>query len=176
MVPFKRLSTLVALCSSIKIPSFVFLHNCYAISWQSYLVKASAHGSQRTALWPPSGAEGPTLYCHWHKHTFRLPQQKTKIRLPSIAVTQIIKKQQKTNLCFTHLTKQDHINVFCLNSLASGCFQGFSETKSLNAHGFAQEYLRSSSGYGPSRRVKRHGKSSSLHSKKNFCLRGVSFL
>jgi len=56
------------------------------------------------------------------------------------------------------------------NSLASGCFQGFSEKKRLNARGFAREYLRSCSGYGPGRSVKRHGKSSSLHSKKNFLL------
>jgi len=47
--------------------------------------------------------------------------------------------------------------------------------KRLNACGFAQEYLRSCTGYGPGRSVKRHGKSSGLHSKKMqtrrfFCL------
>jgi len=55
--------------------------------------------------------------------------------------------------------------------LASGCFQGFSEKKRLSARGFAWEYLRSCSGYGPSRSAKRRGKSSSLHSKK-ICLLG----
>jgi len=33
---------------------------------------------------------------------------------------------------------------------------------------FAQEYLRSCSGYGPGQSVKKCSKSSSLHSKKNF--------
>jgi len=55
-----------------------------------------------------------------------------------------------------------------VNSMASGCFRGFSVKKRLNVRGFAREYLRSSSGYGPSRSVKRRGKSSSLHSKKKF--------
>jgi len=36
-----------------------------------------------------------------------------------------------------------------LNCLASGCFREFSEKKCLNARGFAQEYLRFCSGYGP---------------------------
>jgi len=44
--------------------------------------------------------------------------------------------------------------------------------KSLNALGFAREYLRSFTGYGPGRSVKRLGKSSSLHSKKNVLLGG----
>ena len=55
-----------------------------------------------------------------------------------------------------------------LNSLASGCFREFSERKCLNAHGFAWEYLCSCLGYRPGRSIKRHGKSSSLHSKKFF--------
>jgi len=38
--------------------------------------------------------------------------------------------------------------------------------KRLNARGFAQEYLCSCTGYGPGRSVKKHGKSSSLHSTK----------
>jgi len=62
------------------------------------------------------------------------------------------------------------------NTLASGCFWGFSKKKRLNARGFAREYLHSCSGYGPGRSVKRRGKSSSLHSKKIFCLRGADFL
>jgi len=60
-----------------------------------------------------------------------------------------------------------------LNTLASGCFWGFSEKKRLNARGFAWEYLRSCSGYGPGRSVKRCGKASSLHSKKKFFAWGV---
>jgi len=63
-----------------------------------------------------------------------------------------------------------------LNSLASGCFRGFSEKKRLNACGIAREYLRSCSGYGLGRSIKRHGKSSSLHSKKFFCLGVAGFL
>jgi len=47
--------------------------------------------------------------------------------------------------------------------------------KSLNALGFAREFLRSCSGYGPGRSVKRRGKSSSLHSKKMFLLGGCGF-
>jgi len=62
------------------------------------------------------------------------------------------------------------------NSLASGCFRGFSGKKRLNARGFARDYLRFCSGYGPSRSVKRRGKSSSLHLKKNFLLGGAFFL
>jgi len=62
-----------------------------------------------------------------------------------------------------------------LNTFASGCFQGFSEKKHLNAHGFAQEYIRSCLGYRPGRSVKRRGKSFSLHLKKYFCLGVVDF-
>jgi len=46
----------------------------------------------------------------------------------------------------------------------------------LNARDFAREYLRSCMGYGPGRSVKRRGKSSSLHSKKNFLPGVVGFL
>jgi len=66
--------------------------------------------------------------------------------------------------------------IYYINSLASGCFRGFSKKKHLNACGFAREYLRSCSGYGPGRSVKRRGKSSSLHSKKDFCLGGTDVL
>jgi len=45
----------------------------------------------------------------------------------------------------------------------------------LNARGFARKYLRSCMRYGPGRSVKRRGKSSSLHSKKNFLLGGCGF-
>jgi len=63
-----------------------------------------------------------------------------------------------------------------LNTLAPGWFQGFLAKKRLNARGFAQEYLCSCTGYGPGRSVKRRGKSSSLHSKKFFCLGSEVFL
>jgi len=59
---------------------------------------------------------------------------------------------------------------FQLNNLASGCFQGFSGKKHLNARSFAREFLRSSMLYRLGKSLKRRGKSSSLHSKKNFCL------
>jgi len=42
--------------------------------------------------------------------------------------------------------------------------------KSLNACGFAQEFLRSGMLYRPGKSLKRCGKYSSLHSKKIFCL------
>jgi len=48
--------------------------------------------------------------------------------------------------------------------------------KRLNARGFVREYLRSCSGYGPGRSVKRCGKSSSLNSNKFFCLGFAGFL
>jgi len=52
---------------------------------------------------------------------------------------------------------------------------GIFEKKRLNARGFAREYIRSCLGYGPGRSIKRHGKSSSMHSKK-FLLGGCRFL
>jgi len=55
-------------------------------------------------------------------------------------------------------------------------FADFREKKRLNARGFVWEYLCSCTGYGPGRSVKRRGKSSSLHSKKIFCLGGAGFL
>ena len=57
VAPFQRLSTLVAPCSSIKIPKFVL---GFVISRQSYLVKTSARGLRRTASWP-QGGRGPRL-------------------------------------------------------------------------------------------------------------------
>jgi len=63
-----------------------------------------------------------------------------------------------------------------LNTLASGRFQGFLEKKRLNARGFAWEYHRSYTGYGLGRSAKRHGKSSSRHSKKKFFLGRCRFL
>jgi len=61
-----------------------------------------------------------------------------------------------------------------INSLASGCFQGFSEKKRLNARGFAREFLWSGMLYRPGKSLKRRGKSSSLHSKRNFFLGGCA--
>jgi len=60
------------------------------------------------------------------------------------------------------------------DTLASGCFRGFSEKK-LNARGFAREFLRSGVLYRPGKSLKRRGKSSGLHSKKNFFLGGAGF-
>jgi len=56
-----------------------------------------------------------------------------------------------------------------VNTLPSGRFWGFPK-KHWNARAFAQEFLQSGKCYGPGRSVKRCGKSSSLHSKKNFLL------
>ena len=42
---------------------------------------------------------------------------------------------------------QEFVKIACastFNSLASGCFRGFSEKKRLNARGFAREFLQSS--------------------------------
>jgi len=50
-------------------------------------------------------------------------------------------------------------------------FGDFRNKKHLNGHGFAREYLRSCSGYGPGRSVK----SSSLHLKKIFLLGEYGF-
>ena len=63
----------------------------------------------------------------------------------------------------------------CFNTSAFGRFRGFSEKKRLNARGFGREYLLSCTDYGPGQSVTRHGKSSSLHSKKNFLLGGCGF-
>jgi len=62
-----------------------------------------------------------------------------------------------------------------INSLASNFFRGFSEKKTLNAHGFADEHLWSGMVYRPGKSLKRRGKSSSLHLKKNFLLGGYGF-
>ena len=62
-----------------------------------------------------------------------------------------------------------------INFLASARFRGFSEKKRLNTCGFAREFLRFGMLYRPSKSLKRHGKSSNLHSKKMFCLANMSF-
>jgi len=55
-------------------------------------------------------------------------------------------------------------------------FRDFWKKKHRNARGFAWEFLQSGKCYGPGRSVKRRGKSSSLHSKKNFWLGNTDFL
>jgi len=62
-----------------------------------------------------------------------------------------------------------------VNSLASGCFRGFSEKKCLNACGFAREFIWSGMLYRPGKSLKRRGKSSSLHLKKIFLLGECGF-
>jgi len=52
---------------------------------------------------------------------------------------------------------------------------GIFAKKSLNARGFAQEFLWSGMLYRPGKSLKKRGKSSSLHSKKNFLLAGCGF-
>jgi len=64
--------------------------------------------------------------------------------------------------------------LYLINTLSSSCFWGFLKKKHRNAHGFAREFLLFSKCYGPGWSVKRHGKSSSLHSKKIFWL-GVAY-
>jgi len=55
-------------------------------------------------------------------------------------------------------------------------FWGFSKKERLNARGFVWEFLPINKCYGPGRSVERRGKSSSLHSKKNFLVGGADFL
>ena len=55
-----------------------------------------------------------------------------------------------------------------LTLLASSRFGGFSQRKHRNACGFARVLLWSDKRYRPGKRLIRHGKSSSPHSKKNF--------
>jgi len=57
-----------------------------------------------------------------------------------------------------------------------GAFGDFRKKKRLNARGFAREFLQSGMLYRPGKSLKRRGKSSSLHSKKNFCLGGAGCL
>jgi len=61
-----------------------------------------------------------------------------------------------------------------INCLASARIRGFKK-KRLNACGFAREFLRCGMLYRPDKSLKRHGKSSSLHSKKIFLPGGCVF-
>ena len=54
-------------------------------------------------------------------------------------------------------------------------FGYFRKKKRQNTHGFAREYLRSCSGYGPGWSVKRRDKSSSLHLKRKIFAWGFVF-
>ena len=62
-----------------------------------------------------------------------------------------------------------------MNSLASAWIQGFLEKKRLIERGFARDFLQSGTLYRPGESLKRRGKSSSLHSKKMFCLGECGF-
>jgi len=66
-----------------------------------------------------------------------------------------------------HAVITQHTNTNCLRPAA---FEDSRKKTRLNTRGFAWEYLRSCLGYEPGRSIKRHGKSSSLHLKKIFCL------
>jgi len=55
-------------------------------------------------------------------------------------------------------------------------FGDFRKKKRLNTRGFAREFFWSGMLYGPSKSLKRRGKSSSLHLKKFFLLGGTGFL
>jgi len=63
-----------------------------------------------------------------------------------------------------------HTSRTCFNTLASGCFRGLSGKKAPKRTWFCAGNISD-----PGRSVKRHGKSSSLHSQKNFLLRGCGF-
>ena len=75
-----------------------------------------------------------------------------------------------------HIIAKSLIYLDLINTLASAEIRGYSKKKRLNARGFVQEFLRSGMLYRPGRSLKRLGKSSSLHSKKNFLLGDTGFL
>jgi len=96
------------------------------------------------------------------------------------------KFEVSTKSCYMYLwwtSCHNHCQCFChgnllnisINTLASGCFRGFSKKKRLNAHGFAREFLQSGMLYRPGKSLKRRDKSFSLHSKKFFLLGGFGF-
>jgi len=63
-----------------------------------------------------------------------------------------------------------------INTFAARLIQTVHTKTAGIACGFAMEFLRSGQRYRPSKRLKRFGKSSSLHSKKNFLVGGCRFL
>jgi len=81
------------------------------------------------------------------------------VNIPLYQTTAFTLKQQTAELTL----------YICVNSSGS-------QKNSWIARGFAREYLRSCTGYGPGRSVKTHSKSCSLHSKQNFWLGGAGFL
>jgi len=95
----------------------------------------------------------------------RLAQSESCIKIPSNV--KVVDCKHSYRIFLIHET--DILSGF-LNTLASGCFRGFSGKKRLNAHGFTWEFIRSGMLYRPGKSLKRRGKSSSLHSKKIFCL------
>jgi len=60
------------------------------------------------------------------------------------------------------------VDLKTFNTLMSGWNKGFSRRKHWNARGFACDFLRSGKCYWPSQKLKRRGKSCSLHLKKLF--------
>ena len=95
----------------------------------------------------------------------------------NINYTLRIKVDTKLTLTQAHYIPRS-TGVFKWITLTLSCpasFGNFGEKKRPNARGFAWEYPRSCSVYGPIRSVKRRGKSSSLHSKKIFLLGVVGF-
>jgi len=87
--------------------------------------------------------------------------------------TQTTVERQYFNVMKKHIT-WNSAPTRVINSLASGW--GFLKKKRLNTRGFAWEFLWSGMLYRPGESHIRRGKSSSLHSKKFFCLRVAGFL
>ena len=82
-------------------------------------------------------------------------------------------KPVNRGLCINNLFD---IEVKILTLWRPAGFGDFQKKKRLNPRGFAREFLRSGLLYRPSKSLKRRGKSSSLHSKKSFCLGDAGFL
>ena len=78
-------------------------------------------------------------------------------------------------LIFSNCCEASSNKSVFFNSLASARIRGFSEKKRLNACGFAQEFLWSGMLDRPGKSLKRRGKSSSRHTKKNFLLGSCGF-
>jgi len=84
----------------------------------------------------------------------------------------------------SRLSSMSQWNEYLANNKSSKLRQHFdvqvnsssSQKNSWIACGFAQEYLRSCTGYRPGQSVTRRSKSCTLHSKKIFCLGGTGFL
>ena len=126
-------------------------------------------------------------WLRWQQQHFLSPQplptisslafcrRPARFAIPHFAIRFSTEAEKKGTIFKFSQKEQESLTCF-FHSLASGCFRGFSEKKRLNACGYAREYLRSCSGYGPGRSVKRRGKSSMSAFEKIFCLGGVGFL